>query len=70
VIVIAFAVVAIGGMGSVEGALVGALIVGLCRAAAVHLVPQIELFVIYGVMALVLTIRPYGLFVRPQPRKI
>lgn len=70
VIVLAFAVVAIGGMGSIEGALVGALIVGLCRAAAVHLVPQIELFVIYGVMALVLVARPYGLFVRVQPRKI
>ena len=70
VIVIAFAVVAIGGMGSIEGALVGALIVGLCRAAAVHLVPQVELFVIYGVMALVLMIRPHGLFVRAQPRKL
>jgi branched-chain amino acid transport system permease protein len=70
VIVIAFAVVAIGGMGSIGGALVGALIVGICRAAAVHLVPQVELFVIYGVMALVLMIRPNGLFVRAQPRKI
>jgi len=70
VIVLAFAVVAIGGMGSIEGALVGALIVGICRAAAVHLVPQLELFVIYGVMALVLVVRPYGLFVRAQPRKI
>ena len=56
VIVLAFAVVAIGGMGSIEGALVGALIVGICRAAAVHLVPQIELFVIYAVMALVLVV--------------
>jgi branched-chain amino acid transport system permease protein len=70
VIVLAFAVVAIGGMGSIEGALAGALIVGICRAAAVHLFPQVELFVIYGVMALVLLIRPYGLFVRAQPRKI
>jgi branched-chain amino acid transport system permease protein len=70
VIVLAFAVVAIGGMGSIEGALIGALIVGICRAAAVHLVPQVELFVIYGVMALVLVVRPYGLFVRAQPRKI
>jgi branched-chain amino acid transport system permease protein len=70
VIVLAFAVVAIGGMGSIEGALIGALVVGICRAAAVHLVPQLELFVIYGVMALVLVVRPYGLFVRPQPRKI
>ena len=69
VIVLAFAVVAIGGMGSIEGALVGALIVGICRAAAVHLVPQIELFVIYGVMALVLVVRPYGLFVRAAAEK-
>jgi len=70
VIVLAFAVVAIGGMGSIEGALIGALIVGLCRAAAVHLAPQIELFVIYAVMALVLAFRPFGLFTRVQPRKI
>ncbi|HEY4141492.1 MAG TPA: branched-chain amino acid ABC transporter permease [Pseudolabrys sp.] len=70
VIVLAFAVVAIGGMGSIEGALIGALIVGICRAAAVHLMPQVELFVVYGVMALVLVARPYGLFVRARPRKI
>ena len=70
VIVLAFAVVIIGGLGSIEGALIGALIVGICRAAAVHLVPQLELFVIYAVMALVLVFRPYGLFARAQPRKI
>jgi len=70
VIVLAFAVVVTGGLGSIEGALTGALIVGLCRAAAVHLVPQIELFVIYAVMALVLVFRPYGLFTQVQPRKI
>jgi branched-chain amino acid transport system permease protein len=70
VIVLAFAVVAIGGMGSIGGAFVGALIVGECRAAAVHLAPQFELFVIYAVMALVLIFRPQGLFTRAQPRKI
>jgi branched-chain amino acid transport system permease protein len=70
VIVLAFAVVAIGGMGSIEGTVLGALIVGLCRAAAVHLVPQLELFVIYAVMALVLVFRPYGLFSPAAPRKI
>jgi len=70
VIVLAFAVVAIGGMGSIEGALIGAVLVGLARAAAVHLVPQLELFVIYAVMALVLSFRPYGLFSQVQPRKI
>ncbi len=70
VIVLAFAVVVTGGLGSVEGALIGAIIVGICRAAAVHLMPQIELFVIYAVMALVLVFRPYGLFTQAQPRKI
>jgi branched-chain amino acid transport system permease protein len=70
VIVLAFAVVIIGGLGSIEGALIGALIVGICRAAAVHLMPQLELFVIYAVMALVLVFRPYGLVTRAQPRKI
>ena len=69
-IVLAFAVVAIGGMGSVEGALLGALLVGMLRAVAVHLLPQLELFVIYAVMALVLVVRPHGLFTRLQPRKI
>jgi branched-chain amino acid transport system permease protein len=70
VIVIAFAVVAIGGMGSIPGALIGSLIVGLCRAAAVHLLPEVELFVVYAVMALVLALRPEGLFSRMQARKI
>lgn len=70
VIVIAFAVVVIGGMGSIPGAAIGALIVGLIRAAAVHLLPQVELFVIYAVMSLVLAVRPQGLFGRAPPRKI
>jgi branched-chain amino acid transport system permease protein len=70
VIVLAFAVVAIGGMGSIEGALVGALIVGGFRAAAVHLAPQLELFVIYAVMAMVLAFRPRGLFAPAELRRI
>ncbi len=70
VIVLAFAVVVIGGLGSVQGALVGALIVGIARAAAVHLLPEVELFVIYGVMSVVLAVRPAGLFARPAARKI
>jgi len=70
VIVLAFAVVVIGGLGSIGGALVGALIVGLTRSFAVHLYPDAELFVIYGVMALVLAIRPQGLFAIATARKI
>lgn len=70
VIVLAFAIVVIGGMGSIWGAVVGAIVVGLSRAAAVHLLPEVELFVIYGVMALVLAVRPQGLFSRAEARKI
>ena len=50
--------------------MIGALIVGICRAAAVHLLPEVELFVIYAVMAAVLAVRPEGLFSRAQARKI
>jgi branched-chain amino acid transport system permease protein len=70
VIVLAFAVVVIGGLGSMPGAALGALIVGIVRSAAVHYVPELELFSIYLVMALVLVFRPRGLFVAPEARKI
>lgn len=70
VIIVSFAVVIIGGLGSIEGAAIGALIVGLARAAAVHTWPPAELFSIYIAMAVVLIFRPEGLFQRIQARKI
>ena len=70
VIIVSFAVVIIGGLGSIEGAAVGALIVGLARSLAVHMAPVAELFSIYIVMAVVLMFRPEGLFQRIQARKI
>jgi branched-chain amino acid transport system permease protein len=70
VIVLAFAVIVIGGLGSMPGAALGAIIVGLVRSAAVHWAPQLELFSIYVVMALVLAVRPRGLFVATEARKI
>ncbi|MDR5683212.1 MAG: branched-chain amino acid ABC transporter permease [Armatimonadota bacterium] len=70
VIVVAFAVVVIGGLGSLEGAVAGALLIGLVRSAAVHLFPALELFAIYLVMAAVLLVRPHGLFARPEARRI
>jgi branched-chain amino acid transport system permease protein len=70
VVIVSFAVVIIGGLGSIEGAAIGALIVGLARSLAVHLAPVAELFAIYVVMAIVLTFRPEGLFQRIQARKI
>jgi len=70
VIVLAFAVVVIGGLGSFAGAALGALIVGIVRSGAVHYFPEVELFSIYVVMAVVLLLRPRGLFSRPEPRRI
>jgi len=70
VIVVSFAVVIIGGLGSIEGAAIGALIVGLARSLAVHLAPVAELFSVYVVMAAVLMVRPEGLFQQAQARRI
>ncbi len=70
IIVLSFAVVVIGGLGSLPGAALGAVIVGMVRSLSVHYLPQIELFVIYFVMAMVLALRPRGLFSLEEPRKI
>ncbi|MGC1093935.1 MAG: branched-chain amino acid ABC transporter permease, partial [Pseudolabrys sp.] len=60
----AFAVVVIGGLGSMRGALVGALIVGLIRALAIVFVPELEVLSIYVIVICVLIFRPMGLFGR------
>jgi branched-chain amino acid transport system permease protein len=70
IIILSFAIVVIGGLGSIEGAAVGAILVGLARAASVHLLPQAELFMIYLIMAAVLMFRPEGLFRREVARRI
>jgi branched-chain amino acid transport system permease protein len=66
----AFAVIVIGGMGSIGGAIIGAIFVGFARALSVHLYPPAELFSIYLVMAVVLAFKPYGLFSLAEGRKI
>jgi len=61
-LVLAFVVVVIGGLGSLQGALVGALIVSFVRTAGIHYFPEIELAVLYLIAAAVLLIKPTGLF--------
>lgn len=61
-VVEAFAVVVIGGLGSMRGALVGALVVGLMRAAAITVMPEVEMLSVYMAVILVLIVRPAGLF--------
>src|SRR5260370_23241253 len=67
-IVLAFAVVVIGGLGSLPGAALAAVLVGLVRSAAVHYRPELDLFAIYFVMAAVVLMRPNGPFAVPQAR--
>jgi branched-subunit amino acid ABC-type transport system permease component len=52
----------VGGLGSLKGALVGALIVSFVRTAGIQFFPEIELAVLYLIAAFVLIIRPTGLF--------
>ena len=61
-IVMAFAVVVIGGLGSIKGALFGALIVGILRSIAISTYPELELLLIYLIVIGVLIFKPEGLF--------
>jgi branched-chain amino acid transport system permease protein len=61
---IAFAVVIIGGMGSLGGAAIGALLVGLADNFGKALFPEASYFTLYAPMAIILAVRPTGLFGR------
>jgi branched-chain amino acid transport system permease protein len=63
-LILAFVVVVIGGLGSLEGALLGALMVGIVREAGIAFFPEVELAVLYLMAAVVLMIRPAGLLGR------
>ncbi|WP_420391278.1 ABC transporter permease [Acuticoccus sp.] len=61
----AFVVVVVGGMGSVTGAFVAAVIISVANAFGVLVLPQISLLLPFLVMGIVLIVRPYGLFGTP-----
>jgi len=63
-LILAFVVVVIGGLGSLEGALIGALMVGVVREAGITFFPEIELAVLYLMAAIVLLVRPAGILGR------
>jgi branched-chain amino acid transport system permease protein len=64
VLLLAFVVVIIGGLGSLKGALIGGLIVGLLDNFGKVFFPELALFTIFAPMALILALRPTGLFGR------
>jgi branched-chain amino acid transport system permease protein len=64
VLILALIVVVIGGLGSIVGAFVGAIIIGEVQDLGADLMPQTASFALFGAMAIVLVIRPTGLFGR------
>ncbi len=62
ILIISFVVVVIGGIGSVKGAFVGAMIIGLADTFGTVLLPNFASVAVYAVMALILLWRPQGLF--------
>ncbi|MFN0262300.1 ABC transporter permease [Tepidamorphus sp. 3E244] len=63
----AFVVTVIGGMGSVTGAFLAALLIGLLQAFGILIFPKITLVLVFLVMAVVLVVRPWGLLGKPEP---
>jgi branched-chain amino acid transport system permease protein len=61
---LSFAVVIIGGLGSLRGAVVGSLIVGLVDNFGKALFPEVSYFTLYAPMAIILAVKPTGLFGR------
>ncbi|HLQ84519.1 MAG TPA: branched-chain amino acid ABC transporter permease [Salinisphaeraceae bacterium] len=62
VLVPSFLVVVIGGMGSISGAIIAGLLMGIASSLAILIYPPINQVIIYLVAALVLSVRPRGLF--------
>jgi branched-chain amino acid transport system permease protein len=61
ILLVALVVVVIGGLGSVRGAVLGAVLIGELEVLGTSLLPQLAPFLLFGVMALVLVVRPNGL---------
>ncbi|HEY1783021.1 MAG TPA: ABC transporter permease [Roseiarcus sp.] len=66
IIVEIFVVVVIGGLGSIEGAFVASILVSLVNAFGILVLPRISLVLVFLLMAVVLVIRPWGLFGRKE----
>jgi branched-chain amino acid transport system permease protein len=66
IIVDVFVVVVIGGLGSITGAFVAAVLVSELNAFGILIFPKISIILVFLVMAVVLIVRPWGLFGKPD----
>ncbi|MBV8767421.1 MAG: ABC transporter permease, partial [Hyphomicrobiales bacterium] len=64
VVVEAFVVVVVGGLGSLVGAYVAAVLIGIIQAFGILFLPKVTLVLVFLVMGIVLAVRPFGLFGR------
>jgi branched-chain amino acid transport system permease protein len=62
VLIICFVVVVLGGVGSIKGAVFGALLIGVASTLGSVLLPQLASVIVYLLMAVVLLLKPRGLF--------
>ena len=68
VLIPAFIVIVVGGMGSLKGAFIGSLVVGLTDTFGKAYLPDTAMFLTYIAMIFILLLRPGGLFGQVQPR--
>ena len=61
-----FIIVVIGGLGSLPGAFMGAIILGLLTSFGILIIPQFAIVFGFMLMAIILIIRPWGLMGRPE----
>jgi branched-chain amino acid transport system permease protein len=69
VLILGLVVVVLGGLGSVAGAFIGAMVIGQVEVLGVSLLPQYASFLVFGTMAVVLLLRPAGLLGRAGSRR-
>ena len=67
ILLFALVVVVIGGLGSLQGAAVGSALIGLVDAFSKVWVPELSYFAVFAPMAIILMVRPAGLFARSRP---
>ncbi|MBN2569922.1 MAG: branched-chain amino acid ABC transporter permease [Deltaproteobacteria bacterium] len=65
-LILALVIIVIGGLGSLTGALISSILIGLADAFGKAFIPQFAMFSIYALMALVLVFRPWGLLGRKE----
>lgn len=61
-VILAFAILVIGGLGSLKGAIAASLLIGFLRSFGTYYVPQLELAIVFLLMAAVMLIKPTGMF--------